>query len=104
MRDQGYAAFKDIKVEPVTHPEGDCYAAAPSGAGSCSNRSKSSASLCENTRRRDCRESDGQSDGRDHHAHRAAARRGGLPFEANGTKNLQRFRVRTPTFATCRPC
>ena len=83
MRQQGYAAFKDIPVVPITRTEGDSYAR-------CAVRCEElfpvarnhPPGLREDSRWRDRRESHRQSHRRDHHAHRAAARRGGLPFES----------------------
>jgi ech hydrogenase subunit E len=100
MRNQGYAAFKDIQVEPITRPEGDCYAR-------CIVRCEELFQSVEIIRQAFAKMPDGQIDVKvtgnpnGETITRTEQPRGEVVYhlKANGTKNLQRFRVRTPTFA-----
>ena len=74
LRQQGYAAYGELKMVPITRTEGDSFAlrrivpirqSHPAGPG-------------KNPAGRNRGESDRQSQGRSHHADRTAARRGGL--------------------------
>jgi ech hydrogenase subunit E len=100
MRTLGYAAFKDIGVEPVTRAEGDCYARC---AVRCEELFQSAGII---------RQALGKIPDGDiavkvtgnpagETITRTEQPRGEVVYhlKANGTKNLQRFRVRTPTFA-----
>ena len=82
MRQQGYAAFKDIPVVPITRTEGDSYARCAVRCEELFQSLEIIRQAFEDSRWRDRRESHRQSHRRDHHAHRTAARRGGLPFES----------------------
>ena len=99
-RKLGYAAFKELSFEPVTRTEGDCYARVavrcdeifqsidlirqaaakiPGGEIACKVTGTPNGEFCV----------------------RVEQPRGEVIYylKGNGTKNLQRFRVRTPTFA-----
>jgi ech hydrogenase subunit E len=100
MRQLGYAGFKDIPVEPITRAEGDSYAR-------CAVRCAELFQSMEIIRQALGRMPEGEiavkvtgnPDGE--YAARTEQPRGEVVYyvKANGTKNLQRFRVRTPTFA-----
>ena len=100
MRQLGYAAFKDLKVEPITRSEGDSYARC---AVRCEELFQSLNIIRQAIGR--IPESEiavkvtGNPNGE--YIARTEQPRGEVVYcvKANGTKNLQRFRVRTPTFA-----
>ena len=100
MRQLGYAAFKDLQVEPITRTEGDSYAR-------CAVRCEELFQSLNLIRQAICKipESEiavkvtGNPNGE--YVARTEQPRGEVAYcvKANGSKNLQRFRVRTPTFA-----
>jgi len=100
MRQLGYAAFKDLKVEPITRNEGDSYAR-------CAVRCEELFQSLNLIRQAISKipESEiavkvtGNPNGE--FIARTEQPRGEVVYcvKANGTKNIQRFRVRTPTFA-----
>jgi ech hydrogenase subunit E len=100
MRTLGYAAFQDIPVEPATRPDGDCYARS---AVHCDELFQS----VDIIRRALARIPEGEvavkvtGNPNGETIIRTEQPRGEVVYhlKANGTKNLQRFRVRTPTFA-----
>jgi ech hydrogenase subunit E len=100
MRTLGYAAFKDIGVEPVTRAEGDCYAR-------CAVRCEELFQSVGIIRQALEKIPDGDiavkvtGNPAGETISRTEQPRGEVVYhlKANGTKNLQRFRVRTPTFA-----
>ena len=100
MRQLGYAAFKDLKVEPITRSEGDSYARC---AVRCEELFQSLNIIRQAIGK--IPESEiavkvtGNPNGE--FVARTEQPRGEVVYcvKANGTKNLQRFRVRTPTFA-----
>jgi len=100
LRDQGYAAFKDIPVKPVTHPDGDCYAR-------CAVRCEELFQSVDIIRQAFAKMPAGEiavkvtGNPNGETITRTEQPRGEVVYhlKANGTKNLQRFRVRTPTFA-----
>jgi ech hydrogenase subunit E len=100
MRNLGYAAFKDIQVEPVTRSEGDCYAR-------CAVRCDELFQSVQIIRQAFAKIPEGQIEVKvtgnpnGETITRTEQPRGEVVYhlKANGTKNLQRFRVRTPTFA-----
>ena len=100
MRQLGYAAFKDLKVEPITRTEGDSYSRC---AVRCEELFQSLNLIREAIGK--IPESEiavkvtGNPNGE--FIARTEQPRGEVVYcvKANGTKNLQRFRVRTPTFA-----
>jgi ech hydrogenase subunit E len=100
MRNQGYAAFKDIKVGPVTRSEGDCYAR-------CAVRCDELFQSVQIIRQAFAKIPDGEiavkvtGNPNGETITRTEQPRGEVVYhlKATGTKNLQRFRVRTPTFA-----
>lgn len=100
MRRLGYAAFADIPVEPVTRTEGDCYARC---AVRCEELFQSVGIIRTALGRIPGGEIavkvTGNPDGET--ITRTEQPRGEVIYhiKANATKNLQRFRVRTPTFA-----
>jgi ech hydrogenase subunit E len=100
MRTLGYAAFKDIGVEPVTRAEGDCYARC---AVRCEELFQSVGIIRQALEK--IPDGDIAVKVTGNPAGETIARteqpRGEVVYhlKANGTKNLQRFRVRTPTFA-----
>ena len=97
---QGYAAFKDIQVQPVMRTEGDCYAR-------CIVRCDELFQSVEIIRQAFARIPAGEIEVKvtgnpnGETITRTEQPRGEVVYhvKANGTKNLQRFRVRTPTFA-----
>lgn len=99
-RQLGYAAFHDIPVTPITRPEGDCYAR-------CAVRSRELFQSVDIIRQAAMRIPDGDISVKvvglpnGEFTARTEQPRGEVVYylKANGTKNLQRFRVRTPTFA-----
>jgi len=100
MRQLGYAAFDEISVEPITRPEGDCHAR-------CSVRCAELFQSVDIIRRAVAKIPDGliatkvTGNPSGEYLARTEQPRGEVAYylKANGTKNLQRFRVRTPTFA-----
>jgi ech hydrogenase subunit E len=100
MRQLGYAAFGDIQIEPVTRPEGDCYAR-------CAVRCEELFQSVKIIRQALARIPDGEiavkvtGNPAGETITRTEQPRGEVVYhlKANGSKNLQRFRVRTPTFA-----
>ena len=100
MRQLGYAAFNEISVEPIVRAEGDSYAR-------CAVRCAELFQSADIIRRAIARIPDGETavkvtgnpDGE--FLARTEQPRGEVAYylKANGTRNLQRFRVRTPTFA-----
>ena len=100
MRQQGYAAFGDISVEPITRTEGDCYAR-------CAVRCEELFQSVQIIRMALEKIPDGEiavkvtGNPNGETITRTEQPRGEVVYhmKANGTKNLQRFRVRTPTFA-----
>ncbi len=100
MRQLGYAAFGDIKVEPITRSEGDCYARC---AVRCEEIFQSVGLIREALDKLPGGEIEVKVTGNPNGEFiaRTEQPRGEVIYQikANGTKNLQRFRVRTPTFA-----
>jgi len=100
MRQQGYAAFKDLPVEPITRTEGDSYAR-------CAVRCGELFQSVNIIRQAFAKIPDGEisvkvtGNPNGETITRTEQPRGEVVYhlKANGTKNLQRFRVRTPTFA-----
>ena len=100
LRKSGYAAFKDIRVEPVTREEGDSYAR-------CAVRCDELFQSVQIIREACAKLPDGPiavkvtGNPAGETFTRTEQPRGEVVYhlKANGTKNLQRFRVRTPTFA-----
>ena len=101
MRQLGYAAFKDLQVEPDhAHRKATPMPAAPCAARSCSNPSTSFARPSAKMPAGEIAvKVTGNPNGE--FIARTEQPRGEVAYcvKANGTKNLQRFRVRTPTFA-----
>jgi ech hydrogenase subunit E len=100
MRQLGYAAFNEIKVTPITRTEGDSYARC---AVRCAELFQSIDIIRQAFAKMPAGEIAVKVTGNPNGE--AVARteqpRGEVIYQlkANGTKNLQRFRVRTPTFA-----
>ena len=100
MRKLGYAAFNDIPIEPITRSEGDCYAR-------CAVRCAELFQSVQIIRSALAKIPDGEiavkvtGNPNGGTITRTEQPRGEVVYhlKANGTKNLQRFRVRTPTFA-----
>ena len=100
LREYGYAAYRSLDFKPVTETTGDCYARMMIRLREL-DQSADLVRQCLNQVPQGpiCAEVKGNPSGE------AAARiehpRGELLFfiKANGTKNLDRFRARTPTFA-----
>ena len=100
MRQLGYAAFNDVKVEPITHADGDSYAR-------CAVRCGELFQSADIIRRAFAKMPAGEiavkvaGNPTGETITRTEQPRGEVVYhvKANGTKNLQRFRVRTPTFA-----
>jgi ech hydrogenase subunit E len=100
MRQLGYAAFHELAVEPITRSEGDSYAR-------CVVRCEELFQSVELIRRAISRMPEGEiavkvtGNPNGEFVARTEQPRGEVVYcvKANGTKNLQRFRVRTPTFA-----
>ena len=97
---QGYAAFNDISVEPITRTEGDSYARC---AVRCDELFQSVRIIREALGKIPAGEIAVKVTGNPNGETitRTEQPRGEVVYhiKANGTKNLQRFRVRTPTFA-----
>ncbi|MCL4789163.1 MAG: nickel-dependent hydrogenase large subunit [Verrucomicrobia bacterium] len=100
MRTLGYAAFNDIAVEPVTRTEGDSYARS---AVRCQELFQSVSIIRQAFAKMPAGEIAVKVTGNPNGETitRTEQPRGEVVYhlKANGTKNLQRFRVRTPTFA-----
>jgi ech hydrogenase subunit E len=100
MRQLGYAAFKDLPVEPVTRAEGDSYARC---AVRCDELFQSIALMRQAVAKMPEGEIAVKVTGNPtgEYIARTEQPRGEVAYaiKANGAKNLQRFRVRTPTFA-----
>ncbi len=100
MRTLGYAAFGDIAVEPVTRTEGDSYARS---AVRCQELFQSVSIIRQAFAKMPAGEIAVKVTGNPNGETitRTEQPRGEVVYhlKANGTKNLQRFRVRTPTFA-----
>jgi ech hydrogenase subunit E len=100
MRTLGYAAFKDLEFAPVTRTEGDSYAR-------CAVRCEELFQSLDLIRQALAKIPDGEfavkvtGNPNGEYVARTEQPRGEVVYciKANGTKNLQRFRVRTPTFA-----
>jgi ech hydrogenase subunit E len=100
MRQQGYAAFKDIPVVPITRTEGDSFAR-------CAVRCEELFQSLEIIRLAFAKIPDGEiavkvtGNPTGETITRTEQPRGEVVYhlKANGSKFLQRFRVRTPTFA-----
>ena len=99
-RHLGYAAFKDLHVEPITHTDGDSYAR-------CVVRCHELFQSVDLIRQAIAKIPSGEVDVKvtgnpnGEFIARTEQPRGEVIYhvKANGAKNLQRFRVRTPTFA-----
>jgi ech hydrogenase subunit E len=99
-RKLGYAAFKDLEVEPITRTEGDSFAR-------CAVRCDEIFQSIDLIRRAIDKMPEGEiavkvtGNPNGEFMARTEQPRGEVVYhvQANGTKNLQRFRVRTPTFA-----
>ena len=100
MRQLGYAAYQELQMEPVTRTEGDSYARC---AVRCEELSQSVSLIRQALGKIPPGEIEAKVSGNpDGEAIvRTEQPRGEVVYclKANGTKNLQRFRVRTPTFA-----
>lgn len=100
MRQLGYAAFQDIPVEPITRTEGDSYARC---AVRCEELFQSVHIIRQALAKIPSGEVSVKVSGNPtgETITRTEQPRGEVVYhlKANGTKNLQRFRVRTPTFA-----
>jgi ech hydrogenase subunit E len=100
MRQLGYAAFKDLDFTPITRTEGDSYAR-------CAVRCQELFQSMDIIRQALAKIPDGEiavkvtGNPNGEVLARTEQPRGEVAYclKANGTKNLQRFRVRTPTFA-----
>lgn len=100
MRQLGYAAFHELRFEPVTRTDGDSYAR-------CAVRCGELFQSVDLIRQAFARLPGGDiavkvtGNPNGEHIARTEQPRGEVVYhlKANGTKNLQRFRVRTPTFA-----
>ena len=100
LRTQGYAAFDELDFEPVTSAEGDSY-------GRCAVRCGELTQSIDLIRQACAKIPDGEiavkvtGNPTGEVVMRTEQPRGEVVYylKANGSKNLQRFRVRTPTFA-----
>jgi ech hydrogenase subunit E len=100
MRQLGYAAFRDLDFTPVTRTEGDSYAR-------CAVRCQELFQSMDIIRQALAKMPDGEiavkvtGNPNGEVLARTEQPRGEVAYclKANGSKNLQRFRVRTPTFA-----
>jgi len=100
MRQLGYGAFRDMPLEPITRTEGDSYAR-------CHVRCHELFQSVNIIRQVLARMPEGEisvkvtGNPNGEYMARTEQPRGEVAYyvKANGTKNLQRFRVRTPTFA-----
>lgn len=99
-RQLGYAAFKDLPVKPITRPEGDSYARC---AVRCEELFQSINLIRQAVAQMPAGEIAVKVAGNPNGEFiaRTEQPRGEVAYcvKANGTKNIQRFRVRTPTFA-----
>lgn len=100
MRQLGYAAFNELPVEPITRSEGDSYARC---AVRCAELFQSIELIRQAISRIPAGEVAVKVTGNPNGEFiaRTEQPRGEVAYcvKANGAKNLQRFRVRTPTFA-----
>ncbi|MBI5380760.1 MAG: nickel-dependent hydrogenase large subunit [Opitutae bacterium] len=100
MRQLGYAAFGELTFQPITRPEGDSFARC---AVRCGELFQSVDLIRQAAARLPTGEIEVKVTGNPNgeFAARTEQPRGEVVYyvKANGTKNLQRFRVRTPTFA-----
>ena len=100
MRTLGYAAYSDLRFEPVTRTEGDSFARC---AVRCEELFQSLALIREALGKLPAGEIAAKVSGNPNGEiiMRTEQPRGEVVYclKANGGKNLQRFRVRTPTFA-----
>jgi ech hydrogenase subunit E len=100
MRQLGYAAFSDLQIEPITRTEGDSYARC---AVRCEELFQSIGLIRQAIAKIPAGEIAVKVTGNPNGEFiaRTEQPRGEVVYcvKANGTKNLQRFRVRTPTFA-----
>jgi ech hydrogenase subunit E len=100
MRSLGYAAFSDIRVEPITRTEGDCFARC---TVRCDELFQSVGIIREALAKIPAGEIAVKVTGNPNGETiaRTEQPRGEVVYhlKANGSKHLQRFRVRTPTFA-----
>ncbi|HYG35588.1 MAG TPA: nickel-dependent hydrogenase large subunit [Clostridia bacterium] len=100
LRTLGYAAFKDLQFEPITRSEGDSYAR-------CAVRCDEVFQSIDLIRQAAAKMPEGEiaikvaGNPNGEFVARTEQPRGEVVYcvKANGAKNLQRFRVRTPTFA-----
>ena len=100
MRQLGYAAFNELRFEPVTRTEGDSYAR-------CAVRCEELFQSVDLIRQAFAKLPEGEialkvtGNPNGEFIARTEQPRGEVVYhlKANGSKNLQRFRVRTPTFA-----
>jgi ech hydrogenase subunit E len=99
-RKLGYAAFKELSFEPITRTEGDCYARV---AVRCQEIFQSVDLIRQAAAKMPAGEIATKVTGNPSGEYfmRVEQPRGEVIYylKGNGTKNLQRFRVRTPTFA-----
>jgi ech hydrogenase subunit E len=100
MRTLGYAAFNELSVTPITRKEGDCYARC---AVRCEELFQSFDLIRQALAKMPAGEISVKVTGNPNGEviMRTEQPRGEVVYclKANGSKNLQRFRVRTPTFA-----
>jgi ech hydrogenase subunit E len=100
LRTEGYAAYGELQFHPVTRAEGDSYARC---AVRCEEMFQSIGLIREALAKLPAGEIAAKVTGNPNGEviHRTEQPRGEVVYflKANGTKNLQRFRVRTPTFA-----
>ena len=100
MRQLGYAAFADLEVRPVTRTEGDSFARC---AVRCDELSQSIDLIRQAIAKMPAGEIAVKVTGNPNgeYVARTEQPRGEVVYQlkANGAKHLQRFRVRTPTFA-----
>ncbi|MGO8699387.1 MAG: nickel-dependent hydrogenase large subunit [Limisphaerales bacterium] len=100
IRTEGYAAFNEVPVVPITRPEGDSYARC---AVRCAELFQSIEVIRQALAKIPAGEISVKVNGNPNGEviTRTEQPRGEVVYclKANGTRNLQRFRVRTPTFA-----
>jgi ech hydrogenase subunit E len=100
LRQLGYAAFSDLSFQPITRTEGDSYARC---AVRCEELIQSLDLIRQAASKMPAGEIEVKVTGNPtgETITRTEQPRGEVVYhlQANGTKNLQRFRVRTPTFA-----
>jgi ech hydrogenase subunit E len=100
MRQLGYAAYQELQMQPVTRTDGDSYARC---AVRCDELSQSVSLIRQALGKIPPGEIEAKVTGNPNGEAivRTEQPRGEVVYclKANGTKNLQRFRVRTPTFA-----